>query len=510
MHGVLYDQLDSLTPADKWTDGRNMYFYAGESRRVPGERKFPGTTRVCDADVIEYVDNGAQAWWVYACARSGGDMGIGATNGTDHYEITPVGWVAIATKGLILTIGNINNIVFVNHPELGPFYWDGNTASDCVKLPGWPAAWTCRVMRAHKEFLMAIAVDTEVGLAEGQVSWSASADPYTVPQEWVPTAINDAGDATFSSPGGPLVDGLSVRDQFFVAKGDYTGALQYIGGSLVFQKRDIFPSMGVLSPGAWCENGNMVFQVTGELEIVRHDGTSYENLLYGVAQVYFRNALNSEYSGNVMVVPDNARGQIIVCYPTGTAWQCTEAINIEALTGDACIRDLPGVTDYGFGLTEVQENDWDSDPEAWEDDTTTWNQGASGYQPKSIVFAGGQHGGYEVAGGNDTWVDGVQTPINAWLGRQGMDFDVDHRKTVSGLVPQVVANSGTVITFSVTGQEIEGGSVDGTGDMPFTVGVDRQLDFFVDARLVGIQLSTIGGPEWGMGAMRPFVRKAGR
>lgn len=510
LHGLVFDTMERQTPADKWTEGRNIYFDNGKSVRIPGDANFAGAT-VCDVDVVQYVDNGAQSFWVYACARNGGRIGIGATDGIAHWDITPAGWPVIASKGPILTIGTINNIPFVNHPEFGPFYWDMVPANKAQKLPGWPAAWLCRVMRAHGNFLMALCVETSTGLAEGQVSWSSSADPYHVPAEWTPTATNDAGDATFSAPGGPIVDGLSVRDQFFVAKQHFTGCLAYVGGTFVFQKRDVFPSFGVIAPGAWCERSNIVYQVSGALQLVQHDGNSVQPIAKGVVQDYFLSAVNAEWSGNIFAYFDPTIDQIIFAYPTSTARACTEALLLEPETGDFGIRDLPGIYDCSLGITKARLTAWNDDPNAWDDDTTTWNQGGSGYLPAHIVWAGAAAAMLET-GAADTMTgpDGLAVDIVSFLGRQGIDFDIEDRKTISGLRPGFVGNDKARVQFQFYAQDFENGPIEVFGPYDFKIGKQEQIDFFTDTKLFGIQVSSDGGPPWSMGLLSPQVRRSGR
>ena len=124
--GIIKDKIPSECPATAWTDGRNVIFRAGETQRVPGEAQFANTGRVCDADVIRHIENNTGSWWVYAGASKGKTPGVGVTDGVTHWNIMPVGWTFISAKLPRLSIGDINGIVFVNHPELGCYYWDGN------------------------------------------------------------------------------------------------------------------------------------------------------------------------------------------------------------------------------------------------------------------------------------------------------------------------------------------------------------------------------------------------
>src|SRR5262245_20136572 len=231
LHGIVFDLKPEDVPADRWSNGRNVFFKNGELYRCDGIGQiFAG--HITPVEIAWYVDTGAQEWWLYADGAK-----VGVTDGAGaHYDITPAsGWGPILSKNHVFTAGDLNSVPFINHPDRGAFWWDADPSHRMVKLPDWPAAWAARAMFAHKNFLLALCIDTGAGLLESQVSWSSSADPGQIPSHWVPAPDNDAGDWSFSTPGGPIIGGISVRDQFFVSKANATGALQYVGGQFVFQ-----------------------------------------------------------------------------------------------------------------------------------------------------------------------------------------------------------------------------------------------------------------------------------
>lgn len=499
--GINRDAVPGDAPEDWWTDGRNVMFIAGETVRTPGEAKFAAPA-ISQAQFVHYVDTGDQQWWIY-----GGDNGVAVTDGTAHYTITPAGWGPIASKNYVYTAGDLNTLPFVNHPERGPYWWDGDPAHIMTPLPDWPAGWSCRVMRAHKNFLMAGNIDTGAGLLEGQVSWSSSAAPGTVPTYWQPSPTNDAGDYNFAKPGGPIIDMLSVRDQCLVAKQDFQGVLQYVGGQFVFEGRDVFPSVGLFASGAWIEQGNLVYMLTGTGEFVRHDMTSLNNILYGVLQDFLKTQLNYEFPSSVFCYRDDDNGQVCLAYPVGTSKACVEAITVEVATLRPGIRDLPGVYGASLGLTSIQPAYWDADNQSWDSDVTTWNQAGSGYQPQRVVFAGdGQ--GLIVQGGSNNQLGG---PMLAYAERAGIDAaEMDYRKTISGMVPRIKGNLDDVISFRFGAQANDNAAMDITGLLPFVIGRDDQVDFFLDGQLLSIHAESTGGAPWQLAALIPAMRKSGR
>ncbi len=510
LHGIAKDPLPGMADAGRYTDGRNIYFKAGKSVRSPGYNIYADEGRICDIDFLQYVEIGPIRYWFYASAGAG-DIGVGVTDGELHYDLTPPGWFPIVADGFVLTGGTINNIPFINHPEFGPFYWDYNTATPVQELIGWPDGWTCRVMRSHKDFLMAIDLQTEIGELESQVSWSNSAEAGSIPTEWEPTPENDAGDATFSQSPGPLLDGISIRDQFFVAKRNYCGVLQYIGGQFVFQSRDVFPTTGLFATGAWAEDTNMIYMLTGEGKFIRTDGTGQLDMLTGVNAKYLRNAINYQHPEAVFVYHDQAENQAVLCYPTGVNQFATEAISVELSSLDQGIRDMPDARMVAVGNIGKLATSWDSDDEAWDLDTTSWNQGASGYQPPLLLFACGEHGMLSQSTGPQHIVDHAWQDIRCYAARSGIDFTAyAGRATVSGMYPRIEGNAGTVLNFQFGMQVHDNSPLEVLPIQQFTIGTDEKMDLFIDGKLIALNLFTVGGAQWALSGLQPVGRGSGR
>jgi hypothetical protein len=508
--GINKDKVPGDIDPDWWSDGRNVMFIAGETRRVPGEARMIPASGIMAPDVrrIHYIDMGEQSWWIAV-----GDGGVSVTDGVSVFDITPVGWGPILAKNLIYSVGDINGVPFVNHPEKQAYWWNGLPASKMVVLPDWPAGWSAHVMRSHKYFLVAAAINTPAGLLENQVSWSSSADPGTIPSYWVPSPTNDAGDVTFAAPSGPIVDLLSVRDQLLVAKNNFTGVMQHVGGQFVFAARDVFPSTGLFAPDCWVEAGNLVYMFSGSGEFIRHDMTSVSNVLLGVMQDYVRKQINYQYPSSVFVYRDDPNGQVVLAYPVGTNRHCTEGITVELASGRPAIRDLPGVYDAAYGVTTITEQSWDTDSQAWDSDTTIWNESESGYQPAQIVFAAGTNQLLE-QGKATTQVTpgtGVVRDMVAYVSRRGIDLDEnDYRKTLSGMRVRMQGHDGDVIQWTFGAQDSSAVPIDAEPAIPFVIGQDSLMDVFIDGRMLSIEGKSVGGQPWQLSSMHPLAKRTGR
>jgi hypothetical protein len=509
--GIIKDVQPAECPPGVWTDGRNVMFRSGRTERVPGEARFANTGRLFDTDRDWHIDNGTTRYWIYAGATPGGSVGVAVTDGVTHWNITPSGWIAISSTAKVLTLGDLNGVFWINHPELGAYWWDGDVTHHMTKLPGWPVNWSVDVMRAHKNWLVGFALDDGTNYYGGRVVWSTSAAPGSIPAAWTPSATNDAGDGDFDVPTGPILDAISVRDALFVSKNNYTGVMQYIGGQYIFRLTDVFPSLGIFATGACVEAGNMVYMMTGSREIIRHDGTSYTNILYGKLQDYVGKQINYQYTQSIFMYRDEAAGQVMLCYPVGNSRACTEAVSIEIASGDPGIRDLPGIYGAAEGETLFVAQTWDADAGAWQDDTTVWNQNASGYTAKSIVFAASAQGLLEQGAATTQWTPSGPALLPARVERTGIDFDdLDGRKSIMGLVPLVSGNVGDTLSFQIGQQTTPSGAVDLSDVQSYAIGVDDHIDVQIDGRFGAIYAASLGGQPWQLGTLAPLVARRGR
>lgn len=509
LHGINFDlESADLTP-EKWTGGRNVFFKAGETWRIKGNAPFPATNPFAGMwKWIHFIDTGVAQWWIGA-----GNAGIAVTDGTTVYNVTPAGWVA-PQVGTNIQVGDINTVPFINHPEVGPFYWAGNPAAVCLKLPGWPANQRAGVMRAHKNFLLAGNIDTASGLLENQVSWSTSAVPGDIPITWVPSPTNDAGDMEFSVPGGPILDLISIRDQVFVSKANYTGAMQYTGGQYVFQKRDVFPKIGIFSTGSQVEYGGIVYCLTGAIELISHDGNAPTNISLGAFQDYIRKAINVQFPASVFMYRDGDEGQVIIAYPNGTTDACTEGLALEVATGDICPRDLSNVYSAGIGLTAIQSSTWNNDAAAWDTDTTSWNEAMSGYLPAHIVYGMAQ-GMVEEGAGNGLWYQGSSHPITAYVERVNLDFgDWERTKTLFDFWGLGDTNSPTdqmTYKFGYCDDPNQGVTWGYSQAQAIADNSKQDLDQYgINGRLIAFGYQTSGGAPWRQSGLRINVRLGGK
>ena len=123
----------------------------------------------------------------------------------------------------------IGQAVFLNHPQLYPIYWM-NQGGNMDMEPLWwhegEETWddkgnSCRILRAHKNFLFALGMQEGPDEYRDKVWWSHPAEPNGRPFSWRPTSEQPDSIAGWVNlgRGGSIVGGESLRDSFVVYSG---------------------------------------------------------------------------------------------------------------------------------------------------------------------------------------------------------------------------------------------------------------------------------------------------
>jgi hypothetical protein len=242
--------------------------------------------------------------------------------------------------------------------------------------------------------------------------------------------------------------------------------------------------------------------LTANRRMIKHDGNSYTDMLYGVMGEYFSTALNYNKLINTFVYRNMRLGQVVLAYPVGTNTAANEAITIEIASGDASIIDLPDVWMVDMGLLNLVPQTWDIDTTTWDSDTTTWDETASGVLPSTPVYAAGSAGMLSE--------NGAPT-MPAFVQRSGIDLDkLTNRKVMSGLRPLINGITGDVLRFSFGSQDLDSDVLTFDAVADFTLGTDRTLDFFTEGRLLAINVATTTANPFTLTQLSPQARLGGR
>lgn len=488
-HGLVLDLPPEQTAPDAWTGAENVYFFEQATKRVGGLQNFAapleGTTGPIHAANLVLPE---YSYWVY-CTRTK----VYVTDGADHFDITPVGLLPSEPGQWTSTI--LNDVLVMNNQLNVPYYWDGQPSNVMLPLPGWPEDARCKSMRAYKYHLFAMHITENSVVYPDLLWWSAGAEPGAVPQEWLPTPSNDAGDVLLSDTPGGIVDGLPLRDAFIVYKDFASHIIQYTAGQLVFSARKLAYSSGIQSINAVTEIDGLHWVFTGT-DVVTHDGQSTKSRVDNKCRRAIVDSVDPAYRQLCQVVARHADNQVWICIAEQGAGHLSKAYLINNLTGDIGTRTLPLVEYVARGVvtTIADSLSWDVDNGAWDEDNSIWKQATYSATDDSMLLC--DETGNRLLDVDRTDQD-ITGTVSAYVERTGMNLgDPIAFKYVNRLVPRIEGANGTVINIRVGAQNYFNVPITWSDAQPFVIGEDVAINVEANGRLIGVRFSAETNTAW--------------
>lgn len=484
--GIIIDLPPEQTPPGFWTGGSNVQFYEGSSWRTGGVSEFTSTASPPIFTVgLPLVDT---VWWVYCTTTA-----VYVTDGILTHNITPAGLTASEAGDWTACI--LNNVLVMNNTHNVPYYWTGDPGDDLLPLPGWPLAATCKAIRAYKYHLFALAITENSIYYPDLLWWSSGAEPNTVPQEWLPTPSNDAGDLQLADTPGNIIDGLALRDTFIVYKDSSSYIIQYVAGQLVFTSRKLSYSSGLQSRNCIAEANGLHYVFTG-VDVVAHDGQNGKSVVDAKVKRALINSVDVARRQLCQVLIRHTNDQVWICLPEqGEQW-LSRAYLINLLDGSIGIRELDGISYVARGIVPGQVADltWDSDNNAWDTDPSQWAEAPYSMTEDSLLMC-------DAVNSRLLDVDRISTlagsPITAFVERTGLPIgDPFSRKLVTRLVPRMTGEAGTTLQVRVGGQGFYADPITWSDPVDFTIGTDKSVTVTVEARLIAVNFSGTTPQPW--------------
>lgn len=482
-----FDIPPAETGPEAYTYGFNAQFKDGYAEKSLGwEQIFPAPTGV--PQYLLNVTDPTNNYWICACADR-----ILVTDTVSWFDITPTDgtWVAPTDKNQ-WTGGMLNGVAFLNNGQSYPWYWNGSTGSPMLALPDWPANTTCGALRAFKFHLIAMNITTPSGNFADQVVWSAAAAPGAIPQEWTPSASNDAGDLQLSSTPIPIIDGAVLRDTFVIYKQHATYLMQYVGGSFVFNSRSLFGSSGILARNCVVEyEGNHYVLTDGD--VIRHDGNNLLSIVYRRDKQGLFDAMNTEFYQSCFVVLNKQRNEIMFCYPNGTDEVPSWAMCYDT-KGDAIgLRQIGAAEHIGSGAVTVSgfSSDWDSAIGSWDDQVGAWDSAKYSAAEDGLLIANSAE---SLVYYMDAAIqqDGLTTFFG--LAKEYFDFGAPgQNKTCVRLWPKVSKATTGTLQIRVGATATATAPIDYGSYYSFSPGVDEYVDVVESGRYLSFQFTAYAG-----------------
>jgi hypothetical protein len=254
------------------------------------------------------------------------------------------------------TLFNGGFAVVINNGKSTPLYClynDLSAGSSFQPLPNWNyisgLVVTAKVIRSLNYSLVAANLTlTEGGVttyAPGTIRISVQAATGAIPNIWQPGLTTDTADEFELSSTSPILDMAELRGNMFVYSSDSISIVS-IGGQIT-KVSPYSKTYGILSTDCVTEFDGKHF-VVDKNDIYLHNGSgAIESIADFRIKKYFFSNLNQSQINKVHVVKDTARKEIWICYPKGSATNCTEALIYQYKNNTWTKRALGNVT-YSF------------------------------------------------------------------------------------------------------------------------------------------------------------------
>ncbi|MEM6746774.1 MAG: hypothetical protein AAF608_05070 [Pseudomonadota bacterium] len=311
---------------------------------------------------------------------------------------------------------------------------------------------------------------------------------------------------------GTLLDGLALRDDFYVYSTAEVWRVSPIGGQILYSIKKVFSDRGILDTGLVAEYNGRHF-VVGENDIYVHDGAQERSIVEGRNRDYIFGTMQKDKKRRFWLHLDTIRDELMFAYISDEAdaeWRGTEYPNRYAaydLKNDTwSFGDLPNVP-AATTIIYVPGVTWDEWNETWITAGGTWDSAAD--QARTAVFmpsrpdaAAGIVGNYLYAYDELTEGSLVFAPLDtnvlapAFVERISYDLDqVGHFLRdyirIQRLYPQAqVFSENAALDFRVGAQLTPQGPDDGPfqTDVRFDPRTQYKLDFRKGGRYVSIRV----------------------
>lgn len=475
-YGVLRteDTPSHRAPPEAWTDASNVRIAANVCSRFSGHTSVMGTPGVAPGHIFN-VDNDGDSFWLYAQA-AGANSKVYVFNSGTHTDIS---------QGTGYTVTDYrlwNSCVFQGIPILNygggtPQYWANySPATDLADLTAWPAATTCKILRAFGNFLIALNV-TESGTAyPHRVKWSDGAAPGTLPITWDETdPVYEAGelDAT-DVEAGAIQDGLMLQDTFVVYKAGSTWLLRYIGGQQIMSLKPVHQASGILAPRCVCsvqprrDRPELHFLKT-DSDLGVFDTKSFVSVVEERDRKWIEANIDALYYNNSFVFNNVAQSEAYFCFPESGEQNPNIACVWNYVDNTIYFRDWVGVHAAGGVVEAASAETWATIASTWETVAPAKWQEA---QRRKVVIADQASTLFQQL---DSGLDFNGTAFDAFIERRdlaviGQDregnpiVDYNARKIFSRIWPKI---TGAAVNVRIGGAEVAGGTVTWGPDFVF-------------------------------------------
>jgi len=486
--GIANDAPPESVPPNVFDTGLNMVMRDGVPTRADGWAETLGAP-LFDVEYLINIESQGVNYWVY-----GGRQGIGATDGNQHYDLTPANYVQ-TTRLNEWTGAVFNGLLVLNNGRMPPVFWPGTPAEVCEELPEWPEDTLCAALRVFQNHIIAMDITDPVGRFKDWFLWSDAAEVGQMPDSWTPAGDNEAGSAVLSATPGAIVDGAPLKNEFVLYKQSSTYAMRYIGGNFVFQIRKILDTSGIKSRNAVAESRGVHFVIT-DCDVIEFDGQSYISIADASNKNYLFKSLTATTSAFAFAVPNTLETEIYFFYPAQPSEVCNRALvwsRDSKAWGEIEIDS--GTTFAARGIVPFDDGSsfWNTNTNTWRNITRRWGETSYLTISASILMCLSDN----TLNNLGATPDRNGASVDAYLSKTVIDLGAqDRRKLFKRIWPRVEGANGTEIIFRIGAQDSPTESIRWGEEKTFIIGTTKKIDLFASGRFMALEVRSSGLQPW--------------
>ena len=495
------------------TSGMNFRILNNKIASFGGYETWDTDTNDFFPGYMQYVP-GNTDYWLLA-----GREGVYVFDGSTFHDISNVtagSYTSIGTDQELNWTGcRLGRIPIINNPQHHPEFWSPqNTSTMMQDLPfvsgtsTWESlGYSCQVMRAHKNHLIAMNMNEGGTDYFDTLRWSHPADSNSLPFTWDETEpTNLAGRHALGGDSGSIIDGLSLRDAFAVYSESAINIMDSTHDSFVFRFREMSSTVGLLAKRCISEVKGTHFFL-GDGDIIANDGNAIKSLIHKRLRRRLTANMSADYYDRSFSVINTAMKEVWFCVPEDGATHPNIAYIYNWRDDTWALRDLPNISHAAYGARSTPPNIWGGPPEevptpsgtgiqgTWAEQTGTW--GTNARTPLDDFVMGVQ------ADGSIVQLDGITVNEGSTASTiERSDFALEgHSKvtTIRTIYPHMEGTKPVEIRFGA--QQFAGGPILWKPAVTFTPGVDRKVDIRSTGELHAWRVSSTEPGNWKFSGM---------
>lgn len=503
--GINRDLSQHDLPDNAWTDAKNIRFIDGYAQQFPGYAEVLASPSYTPQHLVP-CSVSSNRYWIYATASK--TFAVTNSGGTavhtDITHLTPrTGQVNLWTSTLLSGVPILNA-----NDGRAPMAWDLNTAHKFVDLSNWQAGYSCKSIRAFKNFLIALGVNKSGTDYPFMVKWSHPADPGGLPSSWDQTdATKLAGEQDIADGYDKIIDGLPLRDSFMIYKENSIWRMDFVGGQYVFKFTKVMGKSGAMNLNCIGDIDGAHVVLTND-DVIIHDGNTSTSILdKAMRRWLFQNIDPTNYAKSFVFV-NPQYNEVYICFPKAGSTVCDTSIVYNYLDKTVSTRDLPNANHVNCGPVDstLTDSTWAGDSSAWDSDLTLWDQ--DGYMVSALrcLVASADTKLYLLDYVNSY---GGALP-SSYVERVGLSLGVPEQiKLVKSIRPRIKGISGQTINIQVGFQNDPYDGPTWGPTMTHTIGQTVSNDCTVSGRYIAIRFSNNSAYAWRLESFDMDVVTAG-